>query len=150
VIVNEVATMEYLRLNGIPVPKVYRYSVTAENTAGTESVFMGLARGTNLCDIWFGMSEEARITVIIRTMEVKSRLFSLQFSANGSLCFSEDLKAWSDKVSIPATDFLSDNRLCIGSDTAFSSSYGKRLAFQIDRGPCTYQPCYLHIQMQFY
>jgi aminoglycoside phosphotransferase (APT) family kinase protein len=51
-IASEVATMAFLRANGLPVPKVYGYSPTSDNAAKTEYVFMEFIRGTKLTDVW--------------------------------------------------------------------------------------------------
>ncbi|KAL1598080.1 hypothetical protein SLS59_007090 [Nothophoma quercina] len=83
--------MDLLRMHGIPVPKIYSYSATSENPAGTEYIFMELVRGTNLGDIWFSLPEKARITVVTRLVELESRLFALPFSASGSLYYTKDL-----------------------------------------------------------
>lgn len=49
-VASELATMEFLRAHGIPVPRVYSYSATTENNAGTEYIVMERVRGTNLGD----------------------------------------------------------------------------------------------------
>jgi predicted Ser/Thr protein kinase len=91
VVASEVATMEFLRSHGIPVPKIYDYSATSENLAGTEYLFMELVRGTNLGDIWFELSEKARITAVTKLVELETRLFALPFPASGSLYYAKDL-----------------------------------------------------------
>lgn len=48
VIASEVATLDFLRTNDIPVFKIYDYSATSDNPAGTEYIFMELVRGTQL------------------------------------------------------------------------------------------------------
>ena len=50
-VASEVATMDYLRSCGIPIPKVFDYSATSKNAAGTEYIFMEVNAGTNLGDI---------------------------------------------------------------------------------------------------
>lgn len=35
-VASEVATMDYLRSHGVPIPKIYGYSSTSQNPAGTE------------------------------------------------------------------------------------------------------------------
>lgn len=137
-IASEVATMDFLRACGIPIPKIYRYSTTSENDAGTEYIFMELVRGTNLGDIWFTMSEKARITIVTKLVELESRLFALRFPAFGSLYYAKDLPTSSNKVLVPTADSAPEMRFCIGPDTTFGLWYGKRLGLQIDRGPCTY------------
>ena len=48
---SEVATLDFVRVNDIPVPKIYGYSTALGNPAGTEHIFMELVRGTKLADI---------------------------------------------------------------------------------------------------
>jgi hypothetical protein len=98
---------------------------------------MELVRGTNLGDIWYDLSEKARITVVTNLVELQSRLFSLSFPASGSLYNNKDLPAGSNKVDIPTTDPARDTCFCIGPDTRLALWHGKRLDIQVDRGPCT-------------
>ncbi|KAF2126260.1 hypothetical protein P153DRAFT_347351 [Dothidotthia symphoricarpi CBS 119687] len=137
VIASEVATMDFLRSHGIPVPNIYSYSATSENPAGTEYIFMELVRGTNLGDIWFDLSEKARIAVVTRFVELESRLFDLPLPASGSLYYIKDLPADSIKVRIPTADPSHGKDFCIGPDTRLGLWYGKRVNIQIDRGPYT-------------
>jgi hypothetical protein len=137
VVASEVATMDFLRSQGIPVPKIYGYSATSENAAGTEYIFMELVRGKNLGNILFDLSEKARVTIIAKVVELESRLFALRFPASGSLYYIEDLQAESNKVEIPTNNSASESRLCIGPDTTLGLWYGKRLNLQVDRGPYT-------------
>jgi hypothetical protein len=138
VIASEVATMEFLHMNGIPVPKVYGYSATSENPAGTEYIFMGVVQGTNLGDIWFDLPEKARISLVTRLVEMESRLFSLILPASGSLYYASDLDANTRKLEVPTANTLHTNRFCVGPDTRFSLWYGKRSKLNVDRGPCMY------------
>lgn len=139
IVASEVATMDFLRSQGIPVPKIYDYSATSDNLAGTEYLFMELVSGTNLGDIWFNLSEKARVTVVTKLVELESRLFALPFPASGSLYYTKDLQANCKKVDVPIADSAKESRFCIGPDTRLSLWYGKRLNIQADRGPCTYQ-----------
>lgn len=136
VIASEVATMDFLRSHGIPVPQVYSYSATSENAMGTEYIFMELIRGTNLGDIWFDLSEKARITVVTKLVELESRLFTLEFTASGSLYYTKDLQIGSDKIHIDS--FTRNRDFCVGPDTRLSLWHGKRADIRIDHGPCTY------------
>lgn len=139
IIASEVATMEFLHSHNIPVPKIYSYSTTSENAAGTEYLFMELARGTNLGDIWFDLTEKARITVVTKIVELESRLLSLTFPASGSLYRTEDLPAGFNKIDISTVEYRSNTRFCIGPDTRLSLWHGKRLGITTNRGPCTYE-----------
>jgi hypothetical protein len=146
VVASEVATMDFLHLQGIPVPKVYGYSAIADNAAGTEYIFMELIRGMNLGDMWDDMPGKDRNTVITKLVELESRLFALRFPASGSLYYTKDLQAEIDRVIIPTRYPESKSQFCIGPDTAIELWYGKRLDLQVDRGPCK---CGLCFQLPF-
>ncbi|KAF1918728.1 hypothetical protein BDU57DRAFT_511458 [Ampelomyces quisqualis] len=135
VVASEVATMDFLRLHNIPVPEVYSYSTTQENAAGTEYLFMELVCGKNLGDIWFDLSEKARIDVVTNLVELESRLFTLKFPASGSLYHIDDLPARFNKIDVPIAESARDTRFCIGPDTRLALWHGKRLNIQTDRGP---------------
>lgn len=60
-VASEVVTMYFLRLNGIPLPRVFGYFAVSENTAGTEYIFMEFVHGTYLGNVWFDLSEKERI-----------------------------------------------------------------------------------------
>jgi len=137
VVASEVATMDFLRLHGIPVPKVYSYSATSENAAGTEYIFMDFIRGINLDDIWFDLPEKARIAVVTKLVELESKLFALEFPASGSLYYSKDLPAGFGKVEAPTAKSACDSDFCVGPDTRLRMWHGKRGDIQIHRGPCT-------------
>jgi len=137
VIASEVATMDFLRLHGIPVPKVYSYSATSENAAGTEYIFMEFIRGMNLGDIWFDLPEKARITVVAKLVELESRLFALEFPASGSVYYTKDLPAGFSKFEVPIVKSARDSDFCVGPDTRLRMWHGKRGDIQIHRGPCT-------------
>jgi hypothetical protein len=113
VVASEVATMDFLRLHGIPVPKIYSYSATSENAAGTEYIFMELVRGTNLGDIWFDLSGKARITVVTKLVELESRLFALEFPASGSLYYTKDLQAGFSRFEGPIAKSARNSDFCI-------------------------------------
>lgn len=131
--------MDFLRLNGIPVPQPYGYSPTSDNPAETEYIFMELVDGMNLGDVWFSMPEKARIAVVSKLVEMESRLFTLRFPASGSLYYTKDLPDCPKKVKIPAAPSANGHEFCIGPDTTYGLWYGKRQSLRIDRGPCTYE-----------
>ena len=137
-VASEVATMDYLRSCGIPIPKVFGYSATSENAAGTEYIFMGVNAGMNLGDIWFELGEKARSTVVSRLVELEARLFSLKFPASGSIYYSQDLDASSDRVEVDAGLSSSNELFCIGPDTSLALWFGNRLSLDVFRGPCEY------------
>jgi hypothetical protein len=138
VVASEVATMDFLRSHGLPVPEIYSYSATAENAAGTEYMFMELVPGTNLGNVWFDLSEKARISVVTKLVELESRLFSLSLPASGSLYYPKDLPAGHNKVNVSNADPASDTRFCIGLDTRLGVCHGMQMD-QHGSEPCTYQ-----------
>lgn len=138
-VASEVATMDFLRSHGIPVPKVYGYSTVSTNTAGTEYIFMELVRGKNLGDIWFDLSEAQRITMISKLVELESRIFALQFPVSGSLYYCDDLKNEDGRIIVPRTHSTGEGRFCMGPETTFGLWFGKRFSLSIERGPCKYR-----------
>lgn len=137
-VTSEVATMDYLGSCGIPIPKVFGYSATSDNAAGTEYIFMEVNAGTNLGDIWFELGEKARTTVVSRIVELESQLFSLKFPAGGGIYYSRDLDASLYRVEIDAGSSSSNGPFCIGPDTSLALWFGNRLSLDVFRGPCEY------------
>ncbi|QQK42180.1 kinase-like protein [Penicillium digitatum] len=135
VIASEVATMDFLRSQGIPVPKVFGYSARSDNAAGTEYIFMELVQGNNLGDIWFELSEKERINLVFQIVQMESRLLSLRFPAGGSLYYCEDLQDKSSWMDISSTLPTSKRHFCIGPDTTLGLWYGKRRDLPAGRGP---------------
>ncbi|KAF2718973.1 hypothetical protein K431DRAFT_340316 [Polychaeton citri CBS 116435] len=134
-VASEVATMGYLRSCGIPIPEIYGYSVTSDNSAGTEYHFMEVNPAINLGDIWFELGETARTTIVRRLVELESRLFSLRFPASGSIYCSRDLDAASDRIKITSGSCSSNGQFCIVPDMNLALWYGGRLALDTFRGP---------------
>jgi hypothetical protein len=129
VVASEVATMDFLRSSGLPIPDVYGYSPTSDSAAGTEYIFMEFVNGMNLSDIWF---EQEIISVVRQLVELEAKMMSVCFPAGGSLYYSHYLERVVGRPGIP----LKDDRFCIGPDVRLSLWYGKRSQLDVDRGPC--------------
>ena len=138
VVANEVATMDFLRRQDLPIPKIDTYSTTLNNAASTEYIFMELVRGTNLGDIWFQLSEKAISILIDQIVELEKKLSSLQFPVSGSLYYVKDLPPNFSSVQLPSTDGTIEDHFCIGPDTRLELWYGKRKGLDVDRGLCKY------------
>jgi len=136
VVASEVATIDFLRSHGIPVPKIFGYSAVADNSAGTEYIFMELVQGQNLGDIWYTLSERERITLVTKLVQLESRLFALRFPASGSLYYYDDLPDQDYRVIVPSPS--STRHFCIGPDTSLGLWYGKRFGLSVERGPCKF------------
>ncbi|KAJ6155568.1 hypothetical protein N7470_006134 [Penicillium chermesinum] len=132
-VASEVATLDFLRLHGIPVPKVFDYSAVADNSAGTEYIFMEYVQGKNLADVWYTLSERERRELVANIVQLESRLFSLRFPASGSLYYCNYLPDKYSRVTVPSPG--SSHRFCVGPDTSLRSWYGKRLNLSVERGP---------------
>ncbi|KAJ6016372.1 hypothetical protein N7540_010963 [Penicillium herquei] len=139
VIASEVATMDFLRSHGIPVPRIFGYSSTESNSAGTEYIFMEFVRGTNLGDIWFTLTERQRAKLMTSLVQLESQIFALRFPASGSIYYSRDLSEENRRVMLPSQysniDTNNDNDFCIGPATSLGLWYGKRSVLSADRGP---------------
>ncbi|KAH6881212.1 hypothetical protein BKA70DRAFT_1575498 [Coprinopsis sp. MPI-PUGE-AT-0042] len=132
-VASEVATMEYLRLSGLPVPEVYGYCPSEENGAGTAYIFMEYAQGSSLEDMWLELKDEGIANVIRQVTQLEGRMTALPFPAGGSLYFVKDL----EKVGIQGVPVPENERFCVGPDTKESLWYGRRGKLDVDRGPYT-------------
>jgi hypothetical protein len=132
-VASEVATMEFLRSSGFPVPKIYGYSSDSDNVAGTEYIFMEFVRGSRLSDVWSSLGEQEFISVVRHLTQLESSMMSLSFPAGGSLYFTKDLEKVATGLGVPPED----DRFCIGPDTSLPLWYGRRSKLDVNRGPCT-------------
>ena len=132
-VASEVATMDFLRSSGLPIPEIYGYSPVADNAAGTEYIFMEFIQGTNLSDTWYDLEERDIISITRQINELESKMMSITFPASGSLYYSEDLEKVSGSLGI----LLKDDRFCVGPDLRIPMWFGRRLNLDVDRGPCT-------------
>ena len=131
-VASEVATLEFLRSSGLPVPKIYGYSPDSDNAAGTEYIFMQFVRGSKLSDIWPSLGEQEVISVVHQLTQLESSMMSLSFPAGGSLYFTKDLEKVATGLGIP----LEDERFCIGPDTSLPLWYGRRSKLDVNRRRC--------------
>ncbi|KAF7290352.1 APH domain-containing protein [Mycena chlorophos] len=130
-VASEVATMEYQRSCGIPVPEIYGYSADANNVAGTPYIFMEFIHGPKLGDVWRSLGDDEVISVIRQLTQLESRMMSRPFPAGGSLYFTEDLEKFRPGLGVP----LEDKRFCVGPDTKLALWYGRRTGLDVYRGP---------------
>lgn len=115
-VVSEVAKMDFLRSYGILVPRIFGYSAAADNPVGIEYIFIELAHGKNLGDVWYTLSEQERTTLVTKIVELESRLFSLRFLVSGSLYYYDDLLDHDNRIIVPSSD--STRRFYISPDTS--------------------------------
>jgi len=132
-VASEVATMEFLRSSGLPVPQVYGYSPAPDNEAKTEYIFMEFMRGSKLSDIWPELVESDIVSILRQLAQLESQMMSISFPAGGSLYYAHDMEKVARRAVIP----LKDKRFCVGPDTRLPLWYGRRSQLDVDRGPCT-------------
>jgi aminoglycoside phosphotransferase (APT) family kinase protein len=154
---SEVATMDFLRSKGLPIPKVYVYSFTSKNEAETEYILMEYAEGVDLSQIWFDLKEDEIISLKDQLAKVESTMMSISFPAGGSIYYARDLKELSGNEGIPLEEdnegipldeqiesiSLEKVRFCIGPDVSVPLWYGRREQLDVFRGPCTSHFSYL-------
>ncbi|KIY65649.1 kinase-like protein [Cylindrobasidium torrendii FP15055 ss-10] len=127
-VASEAATIEYMRLAGIPVPQIYGYSADTDNAAGTPYILMEFVKGSKLSDVWPSLDEQEIVSIVREITQMESRMMALSFPAGGSLYFTQDVKNGSG---IP----LDDARFCVGPESRMSLWYGRRGHLDAYRGP---------------
>ena len=132
-VASEVATMDYLRSSGLPVPRVYGYSPVSDNAAKTAFIIMELMKGTKLSDVWLELGESEIVSLLRQFTQLESQMMSISFPAGGSLYYAHDLEKVAKRAAIP----FKDERFCVGPDTRPFMWYGRRSQLDVERGPCT-------------
>ncbi|KAI9726659.1 MAG: hypothetical protein M1834_008972 [Cirrosporium novae-zelandiae] len=135
-IASEVATMEFLRIHGIPVPKVLDWNSSASNQLGSEYIIMERVPGRPLAYIWYTMGFKERMAVIEKIVDAERLLFGIRFPANGSLFFKDSLDPSIKSVGMSEnSSFKNTNRFCIGPSTEYLWWYQRRDELVANRGP---------------
>ena len=136
-IASEVATMEFLRLHGVPIPKVFDWSSSTSNEVGSEYIIMERVPGKELKDTWYTMTMEERMKVMEKIVNIEKVLFAIQFPASGSIYYKDSLNATTETVDIPSdSDLREMDKFCIGPSTELLWWYQKRDELGVNRGPC--------------
>jgi aminoglycoside phosphotransferase (APT) family kinase protein len=120
-VASEVATIEYLRSSGLPVPKIYGYSPDSNNAARTAYISMEFVQGSKLSDIWRSLSDQEVISVVRKLTHLESWMMSLSFPAGGSLYFTKDLEKVAMGLGMPL-----DERFSLGPDTRLPLWFGEK------------------------
>jgi len=132
-IASEAATMEFLRLQGIPVPKVHAWDSSAANPVGAAYMIMEKVEGKELELSWYDMTVNERMDVMEKIVDVERKLFDIRFPAYGSLYFQGSLDP--SIRTIPVTNV--GERFCIGPSTEYLWWYQSRNELKVNHGPCT-------------
>ncbi|KAE9368100.1 phosphotransferase family protein [Stipitochalara longipes BDJ] len=135
-VASEVATMEFLRLHGVPVPKVFNWSSSSSNTVGSEYIIMEHVQGKELADTWYTMAFKERMAAMENIVNIERILFGVQFPSSGSLFFKDSLDAGVKSVDMPENSSVKDiGRFCIGPSTEYLWWYQRRDELPANRGP---------------
>ncbi|KAF2437966.1 kinase-like protein [Karstenula rhodostoma CBS 690.94] len=129
-VASEVATLDFVRAQGVPTPRVLGYSV-GDNSVGAEYILMEKLPGRPIGDAWFDLSERERLKILLQIVKLETKLFAMDLPASGSIYYAHDLPIGTPKKDIPG----SDNGLCIGPYAALQWWFGERRDLKIDRGP---------------
>ncbi|KAH9217729.1 serine/threonine protein kinase [Leptodontidium sp. 2 PMI_412] len=135
-VASEVATMEFLRMHGIPIPKILDWSSSAFNQLGSEYIIMERVPGRELADTWHTMTFKERMAVVEKIVDIERILFGIRFPTSGSLFFKGSLDPDVKSVDMPDHDSLEDvGKFCIGPSTEYLWWYQKRNELAANRGP---------------
>jgi aminoglycoside phosphotransferase (APT) family kinase protein len=132
-VASEVATMDLVRSHGIPVPRIYGYSITADNPVSSEYIIMEKVAGDEIGHSWPSLPTKDRKNVTLDIVTLERILFSIQLPASGSVYYKRGAAASDRHV-----DFLGREGFCIGPNAALELRFNRRELLDIDRGPCEY------------
>lgn len=134
---SEVATMDFLRIHGIPTPRVYDWSDSSSNSVGSEYIIMERVAGAELEESWYTMTVKERMAIIEKIVDIERTLFNINFPASGSLFFKESLGNNMAQVGIatPAEEPAAP-KFCIGPSTEYLWWYQNRNELNVHSGPC--------------
>ncbi|KAG6847635.1 hypothetical protein H0H93_006893 [Arthromyces matolae] len=80
---SEVATMNFLRSKGLPIPKIFAYSFVSNNEAETEYILMEYVEDADdLSKFWFDLQKEEIESIMDQLAELECRMMSISFPAD--------------------------------------------------------------------
>ena len=132
---SEVATMEFVRELGVPVPKVLAWSSRANTEVGAEYIIMEKAKGVPLSTLWHKMTQDQQASVLDELVDVDAKMLTFKFAGYGSIFFVKDMIDNIPSMSISADPHFS-RRYRIGPSVGRPFYEAERGSMKIDRGPC--------------
>ena len=130
-VASEVATLEYLRIKGIPVPHVLGWSASSKNAVGSEYIIMSKVKGRELEFTWHTMSPRERMDMVEKIVDLERQLFQLELPACGSIYHQTYLKRHPRMASVAI-----EGDFCIGPSSEFLWWYNGRDEVDTNQGPC--------------
>ncbi|RLL95011.1 hypothetical protein CFD26_101573 [Aspergillus turcosus] len=140
---SEAATLDLLRHNGVPVPKVLAYSADESNPVGAEYIMLEKLEGMSLSQQWFSMDNKSRVKIMKQIVKVENKFMTIPFPASGSLFYRKDLGESQLIVPIPGqSNRLEPDQVVLGPTVQHEWWYRERNLLDVDRGPWkTYLAC---------
>jgi aminoglycoside phosphotransferase (APT) family kinase protein len=93
--------MGFLRSKGLPIPKVYAYSITSKNEVETEYILMEYVQGTDFEPDMVYLEKDEIASLMDQIAKLESIMMSISFPAGGSIYYARDLKNLSGNKGIP-------------------------------------------------
>ncbi|KAF1963163.1 phosphotransferase enzyme family protein [Byssothecium circinans] len=89
---SEVATMNFLKSAGLPIPQIYAWNSKLEdNPVGAEYVIMEKQPGVMLNDVWDDLKGSQKAEILKQVIEMENKLALIKFTKYGSLYYKQDL-----------------------------------------------------------
>lgn len=134
---SEVATMEFLKKHGLPIPTVYKWDATDLNPVGSAYMIMEKVQGRAVYDTWYTMSTKERQTFVEGIVKLEKRMFDIDFPASGSLYYKRSVDFERHSVPLSSTPCLSEaDPFCIGPSSKLLWWYRGREELPVHKGPC--------------
>ena len=136
-VASEVATLDILRRNGIPVPTVLGYSANHANPIGAEYILLEKLEGQPLSQVWFSMDNKARVKTMKQIVAAEKKFMHIAIPASGSLYYRRDLEQTQFGISLPGqSDVSAADQIVVGPTAQYAWWYQERESLEVDRGPC--------------
>ncbi|OOF97131.1 hypothetical protein ASPCADRAFT_3749 [Aspergillus carbonarius ITEM 5010] len=135
-VASEVATLDILRRNGIPVPTVLGYSANHANPIGAEYILLEKLEGQPLSQVWFSMDNKARVKAMKQIVAAEKKFMHIAIPASGSLYYRRDLEQTQFGISLPGqSDVSAADQIVVGPTAQYAWWYQERESLEVDRGP---------------
>jgi hypothetical protein len=134
---SEVATMEFMRDLGVPVPKVLTWSSNADNNVGAEYIIMENAQGIQLKKVWDIMSHKQKCSFLADLVSIEAKMLATSAGSYGALYFNDDVP---DGILVRGKEGA-PTKFCLGPSVRRSFWEGEKAGMDIDRGPCIFLKC---------
>ena len=144
---NEVATMDFLRNRGLPIPRVYKWDATNLNPVGSAYIIMEKLQGRSVYDTWYTMSAKERQVFVESIVTLEKRMFEIEFPASGSLYYKHNLGSEIKSVPLPPTPGMPEpSQFCVGPSSKLLWWCRGRRDLPVIKGPC--KKCYIPVEMK--